>query len=125
MDWTQDKITISSREEIEELQERVLLLDQGKAIFAGELSAFRRQFGSRTLEVTFLDASSARMANDQLTREGIEVGQGQTQSSLTLDGATSIADAVQIVENAPGVVGIIERAPSLLDVMERAWLGRR
>lgn len=120
-------VLISSHrlEEIEELQERVLLLDRGKALYVGDLGAFRRQFSAPTLEITFADASAAKHARQSLTRSGHSVHDGLTPASFALDGTPSIAAAAALVGDNPGVVGISERAPSLLDVLERVWAGHR
>lgn len=120
-------VLISSHrlEEIEELQERVLLLDRGRPAYVGDLGTFRRQFGAPTLEITFSDAAGARSARESLLRAGNDVREGATPASLKLAGQLSILEAMKLVGENPDIVGINEQAPSLLDVLARVWQGER
>jgi ABC-type uncharacterized transport system ATPase subunit len=112
-------------EEIEELQERVLLLDRGKAVYVGDLGAFRRQFSSPTLEITFTDVASAKRALRDLSRTGTKVQEGSTPSSIALLSSTSVAEAMALVGDDPRVVGVNEHSPSLVEVLERVWKARK
>jgi ABC-2 type transport system ATP-binding protein len=109
-------------EEIESLGDHVLLLDQGKTVFQGDLGSFTSRFSIPLIEVEFNTAASAGATVEAADRAGIVARASQGNPRVvTLENITSIPLAMKLVSDQTDLVAVRDRTPTLLDVLEKAW----
>lgn len=111
-------------EEIEALRDRVLLLDRGRAVFAGDLDVLRARWRRPLVELQLVDDRAAEMVHARLTSAGFEAQHRHRTVTVQIDEQHT---AGQVLEELQSLVRSIEsvtpRSPTLLEVLERVTKG--
>ncbi len=120
-------VLISSHrlEEIETLQERVVVLDEGKIVYSGDLEVLRSRWTQPSMEISFSNAASAADARSRLIRQGRSVAGESPSHSILLNDVTSPAEAISLLGDDKSVIGVAQRTPTLIELLERVSKDKR
>lgn len=105
-------------EEIEELQERVMVLDRGRVAFQGNLGRLQSTWSKPVFDLGFDDAAHRDTARDRLDSTGFAIH--HTPNDELAVAADSAGDVIAALGDlAPLLSSLDQRRMTLLEVLER------
>lgn len=121
-------VVVSSHrmEDIESLQDRVVLLDDGRIVYDGGVERLRSLHAATTTTITCRSEAGARSVRDAIAAEDATVVVGSDGAELRLVSDRPIGPLLgQLGDALQDVVSVDRTRPSLQDVMAGVVRGRR
>lgn len=111
-------------EEIEALQDQVVILNQGKIVYHGDLGEFRRQYSHPSISLMFASAAAANHARAALSSDlGLRVSGGKDERGLIVVGADSVGSVLRSQGVLAELQSVSDQSLPLRDILREIVSG--